>query len=92
MAFGLFNFRVDNDGAIELISISDSAPPAVETSTPPAVGGKPPTIVLLAPSEEESRPKTLTPSVGSNDFEEPPPSPTTARKLLQHKKLYNKYH
>jgi hypothetical protein len=63
---------------MELISISDSAPPAAETSTPPAVGSKPPTIVLLAPSEEESRPKTSTPSVGSNDFEEPPPSPTTA--------------
>jgi hypothetical protein len=27
MAFELFNFRVDNDGAMELISISDSAPP-----------------------------------------------------------------
>jgi hypothetical protein len=78
MAFGLFNFRVDNDGAMELISISDSAPPVAKTSTPPAVGGKPPTIVLLAPSEEESRPKTSTLSVGSNDFEEPPPSPTTA--------------
>jgi hypothetical protein len=78
MAFGLFNFRVDNDGAMELISISDSAPPTAETSTPPAVEGKPPTNVLLAPSEEESRPKALTPSVGSNDFEEPPPSPTTA--------------
>jgi hypothetical protein len=47
-------------------------------STPPAVGGNPPTIVLLAPLEEESRPKTSTPSVGSNDFEEPPPSPATA--------------
>jgi hypothetical protein len=78
MAFGLFNFRLDNDGAMELISISDSAPPMAKTSIPPAVGGKPPTIVLLAPSEEESRPKTSTPSVGSNDFEEPPPSPTTA--------------
>jgi hypothetical protein len=27
MAFGLFNFRVDNDGVAELISISDSTPP-----------------------------------------------------------------
>jgi hypothetical protein len=42
MTFGLFNFRVDNDGAMELISISNSAPPAAEISTPPAVGGKPP--------------------------------------------------
>jgi hypothetical protein len=78
MAFGLFNFHVDGDGVAELISVSDSIPPMVETSTPPAVGGNPPTIVLLAPSEEESRPKTSTPSVGLNDFDEPPPSPATA--------------
>jgi hypothetical protein len=77
MAFGLFNFRVDNDGAIELISISDSAPPTTEASTPPAVEDNPSTTMLLAPSEEEPRLKTLTPSVGSNDFEDPPPSPTT---------------
>jgi hypothetical protein len=49
-----------------------------ETSTPPAIGGKPSTIVLQAPSEEESQLRTSTPSVGSNDFEDPPPSPTTA--------------
>jgi hypothetical protein len=78
MAFGLFNFHVNSDGVAELISVSDLIPLMVETSTPPAVGGNPPTIVLLAPSEEESRPKTLTLSVGSNDFEEPPPSPATA--------------
>jgi hypothetical protein len=78
MASGLFNFCVDNNGAMELISISDSAPPAAETSIPPAIGGNPSTIVPLAPSEEEPRLKTLTPSVGSNNFEEPPPSPTTA--------------
>jgi hypothetical protein len=48
-----------------------------ETSTPPAVGGKPSTIALLAPSEEESQLRTLTPSVRSNDFEDPPPPPTT---------------
>jgi hypothetical protein len=78
MAFGLFNFCVDGDGAIELISISDSAPLTTETSTPPAVGGKPSTIALLAPSEEESKLRTSTPSVGSNDFKDPPPSPTTA--------------
>jgi hypothetical protein len=41
MAFGLFNFRVDNDGAMELIFISDLAPPAAETSIPPAVGAIP---------------------------------------------------
>jgi hypothetical protein len=34
--------------------------------------------VLLAPSEEEPKLRTSTPSVGSNDFKDPPPSPTTA--------------
>jgi hypothetical protein len=78
MAFGLFNFHVDSDGAMELISISDSAPLAAETTTPPAVGGKPPTNTLLAPSKEGPKLRTSTMSVGSNDFEDPPPSPTTA--------------
>jgi hypothetical protein len=78
MAFRLFNFHVDSDGAMELISISESAPLTAETTTPPAVGGKPPTNMLLAPSEEEPKLRTSTLSVGSNDFEDPPPSPTTA--------------
>jgi hypothetical protein len=78
MAFRLFNFHVDSNGVAELISVNDSIPPVVETSTPPAVGGNPTMIMLLVPSEEESRPKTLTPSVGSKDFEEPPPSPAIA--------------
>jgi hypothetical protein len=49
-----------------------------EATTPPAVGGKPSTNALLAPSEEEPKLRTLTPSVGSNGFEDPPPSLTTA--------------
>jgi hypothetical protein len=77
MAFGLFNFHVDNNGAMELLSIGESAPLVAETTTPPAVGGKPSTSALLAPSEEEPKLKTSTPSVGSNNFEDPPPSPTT---------------
>jgi hypothetical protein len=78
MAFGLFNFHVDSNGAMELLSIGESAPLVAETTTSPAVGGKPSTSVPLAPSEEEPKMKTSTPSVGSNDFEDPPPSPTTA--------------
>jgi hypothetical protein len=78
MAFGLFNFHVDSNGAMELLSIGESAPLVADTTTPPAVGGKPSTSALLAPSEEEPKLKTSTPSVGSNDFEDPPPSPTTA--------------
>jgi hypothetical protein len=78
MAFGLFNFHVDNDGIAELISISDSTPPAVDPSMSPAIEGNPSTTTPLAPSEEEPRLETSTPSVGSNDFQDPPPSPTTA--------------
>jgi hypothetical protein len=78
MAFGLFNFHVDSNGAMELLSIGESAPLMAEATTPSVVGGKPSTSALLAPSEEEPKLKTSTPSVGSNDFEDPPPSPTTA--------------
>jgi hypothetical protein len=78
MAFRLFNFHVDNDGVAELISISDSTPPAVDTSVSPAIEGNPSMTMPLAPSEEEPRLETSTPSVGSNDFQDPPQSPTTA--------------
>jgi hypothetical protein len=43
MAFGLFNFHVDSNGAMELLSIGESAPLVAEATTPPAVGGKPST-------------------------------------------------
>jgi hypothetical protein len=78
MAFGLFNFHVDNDGVAELISVSDLTPPAADPSTSPPIEGNPSTTMPLAPSEEEPRLETLTPSVGLNDFQDPPPSPTTA--------------
>jgi hypothetical protein len=78
MAFGLFNFRVDDDGVAELISVSDSTPPAADPSTSPAIGDTPSTTTPLAPLEEEPRLETSTLSVGSNDFQDPPPSPTTA--------------
>jgi hypothetical protein len=78
MAFGLFNFHVDNDGVAELISVGDSMPPATAPSTSPVTEGNPSATVPLAPLEEEPRPKDSTLLVGSNDFEDPPPSPTTA--------------
>jgi hypothetical protein len=78
MAFGLFNFHVDNDGVAELISVSDSTLLAADPSSSQAIKDAPSTIAPLAPSEEEPRLETLTPSVGSNDFQDPPPSPTTA--------------
>jgi hypothetical protein len=78
MAFRLFNFHVDNDRVAELISVSDSTPPAAAPSTSLVIEGNPSTTIPLAPSEEKPRLKISTPSVGSNDFEEPPPSPTTA--------------
>jgi hypothetical protein len=69
---------MDDDGVAELISVSDSTPPAADPSTPPSIEGNPSTTTPLAPSEEEPRLETSTPSVGSNDFQDPPPSPTTA--------------
>jgi hypothetical protein len=78
MGFGLFNFHVDNDGVAELISVGDSTPPAMAPSTPPVTEGNPSATAPLAPLEEEPRLKDSTPLVGSNDFEDPPPSPTTA--------------
>jgi hypothetical protein len=78
MAFGLFNFHVDNDGVAELISVSDSTLPAADPSVSPAIEGNPLTTTPLAPSKEERRLETSTLSVGSNDFQDPPPSPTTA--------------
>jgi hypothetical protein len=82
MAFGLFNFRMDDDGVFELISVSDSTPPAADTSTSPAIGGNPSTTTLLMPSEEEPRLETSTPSVGSNDFQDPPCNSPVLTKLI----------
>jgi hypothetical protein len=78
MAFGLFNFHVDGDGTTELISISELTPLVADSSAPPATGGTPSTTTPPTPSEEDPRLETSTPSVGSNDFQDPPPSPTTA--------------
>jgi hypothetical protein len=78
MAFGLFNFHVDNNGVAELTSVSDSTLPAADPGASLAIEGNPSTTTPLVPSEEEPRLETSTPSVGSNDFQNPPPSPTTA--------------
>jgi hypothetical protein len=78
MAFGLFNFHMDDDGANELISIGESIPLATDPSTPPAIGGTTLTATPSMPSEEDPRLETSTPSVESNDFQDPPLSPTTA--------------
>jgi hypothetical protein len=78
MAFGSFNFHVDNDGVAELIFVSDSTLPATDPSASPAIEGNPSTTMPLTPSEEEPRLETATPSVGSNDFQDPPPSLNTA--------------
>jgi hypothetical protein len=78
MAFGLFNFRVGDDGTAELISINEITPPVADPSTPLVIGGAPSTTTPPMPSEEDPRLETSTPSVGSNDFQDPPPSLTTA--------------
>jgi hypothetical protein len=81
MAFGQFSFHVDNNGVAELISVGDSAPPATITGAQPATRGNLSVTTPPAPStplEEEPRLEELTPSVGSNGFEDPLPSPTAA--------------
>jgi hypothetical protein len=78
MAFGLFNFHVGNDAAAKLVSISESTPLAANPSTSPAIEGNTPTTTSPMPLEEEPRLETSTPSVGSHDFQDRPPSPTTA--------------
>jgi hypothetical protein len=50
MAFGLFSFHVDGNRVAELISIGDSAPPAMTPGTPPVTGGNPSATAPLAPS------------------------------------------
>jgi hypothetical protein len=77
MAFGLFNFRVNGDGIAQLISISDSTPLVADPSAPLAIGGTPSTTTPLTPSKKDPRLEASTPSVGLNDFQDPPPSPTT---------------
>jgi hypothetical protein len=47
MAFGLFNFRVNDDGVAELISISDLTPPTADPSRLPAIEGNPLTTTPL---------------------------------------------
>jgi hypothetical protein len=60
MAFGLFNFHVDSDGAAKLISIGESAPPVADPSTPAAIEGHTSTTISPAQSEEEPRLETST--------------------------------
>jgi hypothetical protein len=78
MAFGLFNFHGNNNGVAKLISVGDSMPPATAPTTSLVAEGNPLATALPTLQEEEPKPKDSTPSVGSNDFEAPPPSPTTA--------------
>jgi hypothetical protein len=81
MAFGLFSFHMDNNRVAELISVGDFGPPATTLGTPLVIGGNPSAtapLAPLAPLEEEPRLEDSTPLVGSNGFEDPPPSPTTA--------------
>jgi hypothetical protein len=61
MAFGLFNFHVDNDGIAELISVSDSMPPAMTPTTSPVAEGNPSAITPPTSLEEEQRLKYSTP-------------------------------
>jgi hypothetical protein len=78
MAFELFNFYVGDDGAADLISIIDPTMPAADRDTPLVVEYTPSTTALPMSAEVDPMLEISTPSVGSNDFQDPPPSPTTA--------------
>jgi hypothetical protein len=77
MTLGLFNFHVDEDSAAELISIIEPAPHAVDQYALHAVKNTPSTRTPPVSAEVDPMLQTSTPSVGSNDFQDPPPSPTT---------------
>jgi hypothetical protein len=78
MTFRLFNFHVDDDGAAELISIIDPATPTADLVTQLAVENTPSTTPPPTSTEVDAMLESSTPSVGSNNFQDPPPSPTTA--------------
>jgi hypothetical protein len=84
MAFGLFNFHVDDVGVVEFISMTDLATPAAD----PAIPSTKVTQLTVENTTSSTSPPTSakadlvlepsTPSVGPNDFQDPPPSPATA--------------
>jgi hypothetical protein len=78
MTFGLFNFHVDDDVTAELISIIDPATPTADLDTLLVVKSIPSTTTPPMSAKVDAMLETLTPSVRSNDFQDPPPSPTTA--------------
>jgi hypothetical protein len=78
MAFGLFKFYMGDDGAAELISIINPTMPAADLDTPLVVENTPSTTMPPTSAEVDPMLEISTPSVGSNDFQDPPPSPTTA--------------
>jgi hypothetical protein len=78
MTFGLFNFHVDDDVTAELMSIIDPATPTADLDTPLAVKSIPSTTTPPTSAKVDAMLETSTPSVGSNDFQDLPPSPTTA--------------
>jgi hypothetical protein len=78
MTLGLFDFHVDDGGAAELISIIERTPLVADPDTPLAIRSTP--LIAMPPTstEEDPRLETSTPLVMSNNFQDPPPSPTTA--------------
>jgi hypothetical protein len=84
MTFGLFNFHMDDDGATELISIIDPATPAADLVVPStkvtqlAVENTPSSTSLPTSAKADPMLESSTLLVGSNNFQDPPPSPTIA--------------
>jgi hypothetical protein len=84
MTFGLFNLHVDDDGAAELISIINPTTPTADLVIPSTkvtqltVENTPSSTSLPTSAKVDPMLESSTPSVGSNNFQDPPPSPTTA--------------
>jgi hypothetical protein len=84
MAFGSFNFHVDDAGVVELFAMTDSATPAADPAVPSTevmqlmIENTPSSTLPPASAKANPMLESSTPSVGSNDFQDLPPSPTTA--------------
>jgi hypothetical protein len=84
LAIGSFNIYVDYISVSKLISMTNSIVPAADSVAPPTavmqLAVKNTSSPTSPPASAETNPalESSTPSVRSNDLQDPPPSPTTA--------------
>jgi hypothetical protein len=84
MTFGLFNFHVDDYGTVELISTIDRTTSAADLVIPLTevtqlmVENTPSSTPLPTSAKADPILESSSPSVGSNNFQDSPPSPIAA--------------